>query len=460
MPESSNTFLPAILAAALFTVPALTVSAMSTRIEATQAIITLDPKTTYQTMTGWEATASLPNKPANPEWSPFYDALMEKAVKDLGINRIRLEIRTSAESNTDDVKRYLSGAFDYDEWTKYRYEMVNDNDDPHVINWDGFNFTELDWHIEETILPMREKLQARGERLFINLCYVSFRSGWYTHKDPEEYAELVLATYLHMRDKYGFIPDTWEVILEPDLEWDMWSGEEIGKAIVATSKRLKEHGFTPAFVVPSVTDMSNTLPYMEKIADVPGAMEHVVELAYHRYKGTSRRTLARIAEFAKEHGIQTSMLEWWFGRGTHDVLHEDLTVGHNTSWQGRVVRGLFKVQYNNITPTRIYPQPEMRYNRQYFRDVRYGAVRIGARSSEESRLSPVAFINTDGTTTLVVNAENAGEITVMNLPEGSYQISYAIESGSVIRPERISVREGEELKTHIPDEGVLTITSR
>jgi len=38
----------------------------------------------------------------------------------------------------------------------------------------------------------------------------------YIHGDPAEYAELVLATYTHLDERYNVTPDCWEVILEPD----------------------------------------------------------------------------------------------------------------------------------------------------------------------------------------------------------------------------------------------------
>ncbi|MBI4674397.1 MAG: hypothetical protein HY741_22360 [Chloroflexi bacterium] len=45
-------------------------------------------------------------------------------------------------------------------------------------------------------LPMRQKLQARGESLFLNVCYVAFTSNPYMqYTNAEEYAEFVLATY-------------------------------------------------------------------------------------------------------------------------------------------------------------------------------------------------------------------------------------------------------------------------
>lgn len=430
------------------------------QVQTQVTVITLDPDIHYQTISGWEATADLSDTPHEPEWVRYYDALMDQAVYELGLNRIRLEIRSGAEDNTGAVSQFISGSISHDDWSEVRYLTVNDNDDPTEINWDGFDFAELDWHIDNTIIPLQKRLETQDEKLFVNVCYVAFRTGWYIHKDPEEYAEFVLATYLHMQDKYGFVPDTWEVILEPDLKPDMWNGKMIGLAIVATSRRLRENGFTPAFVVPSVTNMQNAVPYLRQISTITGAMEHVVEFSYHRYGWNDRWTLSRIARLAQRHDIQTSMLEWWFGNATYEVLHEDLKLGQVAAWQGRVLQGHFNIRNPGSEHPEVRPRTEVRYNLQYFRDVRAGAVRIDAQSSNEKWMDPLAFINTDSSATVVVKALRSGQIIIKELPEGLYQISYTVEQGSDVLLERVAIAPNEDLLASIPDAGVLTITSR
>lgn len=433
---------------------------ISSNTQTQVTVISLDPDIHYQTISGWEATADISDTPNEPEWARYYDTLMDQAVYELGLNRIRLEIRSGAEDNTGTGSKFIAGSINQNDWSKIRYLTVNDNDDPDDINWDGFDFAELDWHIDNTVIPMQKRLASQNEKLFVNLCYVAFRSGWYIHKDPEEYAEFVLATYLHMQDKYGFVPDTWEVILEPDLKPDMWDGKMIGEAIVATSRRLRENGFTPAFVVPSVTNMQNAVPYLKQISTIPGAMDHVVEFSYHRYGRNNKRTLSEIAGLARQYDIRTSMLEWWFGKATYKVLHEDLKLGQVSAWQGRVLPGHFDVQNPDSERPVVRPKAEVRYNLQYFRDVRVGAVRIDAQSSNEKWMDPLAFVNTDGSTTVVIKALRSGQLSIEDLPEGLYQISYAVEQGSEVLPERVAIAPDENLLASIPDAGVLTITSR
>ena len=168
----------------------------------------------------------------------------------------------------------------------------------------GFQFTQMDYAVDKVVLPLKQLVEANGETLFINLNYVAFTNTIggagtpglvYIHDDPDEYAEFVLATYLHLESKYGWVPDTWEIILEPgNSDGDpgsfraTWAapgaqGTLIGNCIVAAAARLTANGFTPSFIAPSNTHMGNAITYFNQMANVSGAMQHVVELSYHRY---------------------------------------------------------------------------------------------------------------------------------------------------------------------------------
>jgi len=102
-------------------------------------------------------------------------------VHDAGINRLRLEIRSGAENSSD--------------------------------TWSGFHFSEMDDAIERIVNPLRAVIEADGEKLYVNVNYVAFtgqiKGAGYIHDDPDEYAEFILATYLHLQDKYGWVPDSW-----------------------------------------------------------------------------------------------------------------------------------------------------------------------------------------------------------------------------------------------------------
>ncbi len=419
-------------------------------------VITLDPAQRFQVISGWEATAELSDTPAAPA-PPSRAALLDAVVEEIGINRVRLEIRAGAEGRDGAARRFIAGTLPYARYKQRFYMAENDNADPQVIDWSGFDFSELDWHVTRSVLPLRRRLQARGERLIVNLTYVSFRDGPTLHQDPEEYAEFVLATYLHLQSAFGFVPDFWEVILEPDMSENAWNGETIGRAVVAAARRLRQAGFTPAFILPSVANIDRAVPLIDEIARIPGAMEAVAELSYHRYRGNPRQALPRLAARARSLGKPTSMLEYWFGRGTPQVLHEDLKVGGAVAWQGRVLGGLVDVRNPRSSAPLITPRDEIRYNLQYFRYIREGAQRIGARSDAPRRVDPLAFVNRNGRHVVVALTTGPAALEIRGLPAGSYRTSYAIARGSMLRPEAQRIAAGESLRVRMPGAGVITI---
>lgn len=422
------------------------------------------PGERHQTMRGWEVTAVMAND-ERPEAIPLYkDQVYDEAVDEVGIDRLRVEVRSGAENPDSSWKRFMSGEISPSQWRPLRYATVNDNDDPYTINWKGFDFTELDESVENIVLPMKERLEARGEKLFINVCYVAFTGqitkGGYVHDDPEEYAEFVLAVYLHLKEKYGVVPDAFETLLEPDNHVKQWTPTYMGKAIAAASKRLKENGFTPAFIAPSTMDMARAAPWIDGIAKVDGAIDNVVEVSYHRYRHSSRKNAERIAKTAAHYGKATSMLEWWFGNADHRVLYEDLAYGNNSSWQGRVLSTLFDVDLSDPKNPKLSFKPDVRLNRQYFHYIHFGATRIGATSQDENHIRPVAFINPDGGYVVVVSTDAAADLDLKGLPPGDYSVSYALESSDVLTPP-VTVEAGADgaLSTRIPGGGVITIAA-
>jgi len=211
-----------------------------------QTTITVGPATPFQTLSGWECvTFASQDDPAFPL---FKDALFDRVISEAGINRVRLEVRSGAENSTDYFALYQSGQVDYATWRANRYATVNDNADPNVINPTGYHFTELDRNVQTTLLPLRALAAAKGEPLYINLNYVAFTSqittGSYHHQSAAEYAEFILATFQHLDQEFGFVPDAVEILLEPD-NVSQWNGATLGNAIVAVQARLRRPAIPP-----------------------------------------------------------------------------------------------------------------------------------------------------------------------------------------------------------------------
>lgn len=209
-----------------------------------QITVTVDPSQRFQTIEGWECVTFASQD--NPDFERFTDTLWDRVIREAGINRLRLEVRSGAENSTDYFSQYQTGRIEYSTWRANRYATVNDNDDPAVLDSDGFHFSELDHTLQSIVLPLRAAATAVGESLEINLNYVAFTSqitqgGSYHHAVAAEYAEFILAAFRHMDRNYGFVPDALEILLEPD-NVSQWNGASVGRANVAVVSRLSAAG--------------------------------------------------------------------------------------------------------------------------------------------------------------------------------------------------------------------------
>ena len=428
--------------------------------------INVNPAVRYQTISGWEAHSQSGHEYAS--FDNFADRLFDLAANDLGINRLRLEIRSGLENSTDYYTQWRKGQIDDAKWRCVRFSTVNDNSDPKVANLAGFQFAQLDSMVEKVILPMRQKLAARGERLSVNLLYTAFTgticSGLEYHHDdsPEEYAEFILVMSEHLRSKYNLVPDTWEVILEPD-NTAFWRGKQIGDAIVATAARLSAAGFTPRFIAPSTTRHSNALPYFDAmVQQVPAAAQYMAELSYHRYSSPTDAELSDIGARAKARGINTSMLEH-IGSGYAD-LHRDLKFANISAWEQFALAfpttddgaQYYTLDLSSPSNPQINLGSRTKFLRQYFKFIRAGAVRIEA-TSASGTLDPLAFINTNGGYVVVVKASGAANFTVGGLPAARYGIKYTTSGAYDVDLADVDLAAGTALSAQIPGSGVLTI---
>ena len=430
--------------------------------------IVLFPAIIYQTMGGWEATAET-GRLYSAAWNNYKNALFDQSVNDLGINRLRVEITSGAENPVDYYVQWRAGQITENEYNAKRYEIINDNADPNTINPNGFKWTQLDGVIDEVVLPLRQRLQARGETLWVSINYVDFGASTFEHKNtPTEYAEFVLAAYQHIQTKYGFVPNSWEVVLEPDTSTAVWSAAQVAQAIKAAGDLLAARGFTPNFVAPSTTNAANAPVYIDQIAQTTGAMAYVGEFSYHRYCCATTTVLQNIATRTVQYDKRSAMLEW-IG-ADYNTLHEDLKLARNSSWQQFTLAGpliwgpddgsrYFLIDDANTTSPTIITGSRTKFLQQYFRFIRNGARRIEA-TSGSANFDPLAFINPNGKYAVVVKATAGGAFTIQNLPAGTYGIKYTTTAQYNIDLPDAAITAGQTLTTNIPAAGVITIYAR
>jgi hypothetical protein len=428
------------------------------------ATITVDTGTEYQTMIGWEATTYV-CEADDPAFPNYKDRLFDLLVNDIGINRVRVEIRAGVENDNDNWTDYRTGAIDYATWRARRYATVNDNGDPCDINWDGYHFSELDYNIDNVVLPMKQLCENRGENLYINLNYVAFTNqisgGIYIHDDAQEYAEFMLAAWLHLDEKYGWTPDALEIILEP-ANVSQWSGTTVGNAMVATLATLHAHDYNPNIIVPSNPGVTSSIDYFNQLLQVPGAAEYVSEYSYHLYWNRSDADVQALANQAAQYGMDTSMLEWWDAQCTYERLHKDLTLGMNSAWQPAVIRGLFDINDSDPQNPTVAIAGRTKFWRQYFKYVRLGAARVAA-SSDSGTFAPIAWVNENGKAVVVVKAGSAGSFSVQGIPAGIYGIKYTWGTNASnptaydVDVADVQIGEGGTVSASIPGKGVITI---
>lgn len=432
----------------------------------TGPVVDVWPSVQLQVMTGWEAVAQAGQSECHPTAVGIYLApLFDAAVTDLGINRIRLELKNGTENTVDWFTRFENGEVTRAEYRNHWYEAINDNADPLLANPAGFHWAQLDRTVDLVVNPLRQRLLARGESLYVNLTYVDFGVSAFEHSaNGQEYAELILEAFRHLQAKYGWVPSAVEMILEPDIT-TTWRPNTIGAALVATGDRLAAAGFRPDFIAPSNTNMTNAVQYFDDLVLVPRVKEYLTDLSYHRYGGVTAAALQAIGDRASAHGVRTGMLEH-IGAG-YLQLHDDILVGRGSSWEqfalayctGDDGAQYYTIDQGNPASPVIALGSRTRFLRQYFRDVRLRAVRIGA-ASGDSRFSPLAFRNRDGRHVVVLKASAGGSVEVRGLPAGTYGRYYTTESATDVRLADVTIQSGQGVTASIPAAGVVTVHRR
>lgn len=443
---------------------ALTIACASSASVMQQSTITINHQITYQMINGWEATDQAGQIEFEQLFPKYRDALFEQTINDLGINRVRLEIFSGSENPVDYYSLFANGTINFQQWKDTWYQIVNDNGDPNTINPDGFHFNQLDTTIDRVVTPLMTLAAKRGEKLYINLNYVDFRSSAFEHKDfPEEYGEFMLATFDHIRNKYGWSPDAIEVVLENDNAG--WSGNQIGRAIVAAGNRLRRAGFNPHFIGPSSTNMNNAITSFDEMILVPGIFDYLSEISYHRYGGANGANTQAIGSRALQNGVTAAHLE--LIGATFEDLHQDLTLGRNSAWAQYTIAwplsdgtddGGKYYLINNSNPNQpdVLMGSRTKFLRQYFKYVRRGALRVEA-TADNNSFQPLAFVNADCSNVVVVRADAGGTMTIQGLPAGTYGIKYTTGSQFNIDAADVTITSGQAVNATIPSAGVITI---
>lgn len=426
-----------------------------------QAVVTVDLSQRHQTWEGWEVTYELfhfddPSLgDAHPIPQDILDQLLDDAVNELGINAVRVEFQMQEP--------------------EHNLEPVNDNADPFDLDADAFRWSWVDPYMRAIALPMRERVEARGERFVLNAHAVAW-GGWQWNQpadDPgQEYAEFMMAALDRLKTVHDAEPDYLTVFNEPDLENANMA--TVIRAMRKLSDRMVAAGYDTQLRYPDASTIAAAVSWFDRLVELdPGLIPRIGQFSFHGYGGFAPSTLNAIRDRAQTHGLRTAQTEWWFETNHVPDIIAAMTEADASLYQPYALgtwpnnnpeRGLYAVTFSGGTfPNHNYRDfvrgPDWHDIHHFSHFIRPGDVRIAA-ESDSRRVSPVAFVKPDGRVTVAVNNLGTGPVRIEGLPAGAYGIVYSAGSEHGVGMEDIAVGEGETLRADIPGRSVATVFAK
>ncbi len=402
--------------------------------------VNVDRSTRYQTVLGWgKATPWLPAP------KMLRDQCIDRAVNDLGLNRLRFEglcgNRTSGRS----------------------WEWLNDNDDPFDINWSGFNTKGLDAAVIEWLIPWKRAVEARGEPFDLYVSPSFFHGGssgdvppWML-ADPQEYAEWAVALLLRLRDVHGITADYYCICNEAGND-NAFSPAVVARMMRALMPRLRELGFSTAIQFPESINAHVAWQYIQALRDDPQLWRWIGLISYHWYGADNQSAMARLREFARQRGLPTAQTE--FMGLTIDHLYDDMVIGGVSFWEVYGLAGPdYKAALSHVSSTAFRGGKWYWRFRQVSHYVRPGSVRIQA-TATDAALRCLAFERGGRVTVVLINTgppQARRVVTVTGLPAGTYGTCHCVGTNAYQELGLRNVGADGRLTINVAADSVLTI---
>lgn len=430
------------------------------------ADVTVNSSIKFQTIEGWETMGRAweINKSTNKFDSTVIgnkDIIADRLVNDVGINRFMINIQSGFMNPVDYWTQFVNGQLSYTQWGQHMYESVQTT--PQV-----YQYSEFDFYVENMLLPLKSRVEAKGEKFYVCVSVGDFGGGAATNLElsanPSAYADFVLHYFNRLKNKYGIVPDALNLINEPENTGTpvRWTGQKVGEALVAVQARLSGAGYNNInYIGPSVTNAANAIPWITSLTSVPGALSKLTTLSYHRYGLTN---FIALKNFADANSLRTTMNEYY--PANHLALIEDLTVVSVTSWQkwGSAARtggsnsGYLLADFSNsLTNPTITLSPQVAIMSAIFKYVRIGAKRVEVTSGTTGRVA-LGFENSNGKQVLVIRSSGLGAPTVKiaGLKPGSYGVRLVNFSEVISSQSDVTVAPDGTVSVSVGD-GVTTI---
>ncbi len=406
--------------------------------QAQDAVVTVDTSVRHQTILGWGKTTP---------WAPAprlaRDIVIERAVGDLGITRLRYEPPSGNRAGAR------------------AWEWLNDNDDPRDTNWHALSVEALNARAAEWIVPFKDAVEARGDPFSLYVSPSFFDGGssgsvppWLLN-DPEEYAEFAASVLLRLRESWGVTADYYSICNEAGNN-NAFTPRVVADMIRATVPRLREHGLPTMIEFPESINVAVAMRYIEALQGQADLWPDIGLISYHLYGNNDR--LAELREFAFARGLPTAQTE--FMNLTIDHLYTDLTVGGCSYWE---IYGLASPDYATIEGG--ISSDSFRGGNHYWRFrqvlhyVRPGAVRVEATCSDPA-VRALAFEDEGRVTVVVINTGQGAQdrgVTVAGLSPGEYGVCRTVGQGPYREGGTVEVGAGGSVELALAANSVTTL---
>jgi hypothetical protein len=401
-----------------------------------EVTVTVKPEVRYQTILGWGASAG---RAAMPD--ALRSDLLDAAVNDLGLTRLRLE----------PPRRDLEDA-------------VNDDDDPHHINWAAFKTERLDDHVRRAILPFKQRVEANGDPFCLYVSPSFFRGGssgdapaWML-ADPAEYAEWAIAILTHLRKAHGLTADFYCICNEAGNN-NAFTAPVVGRMIRALGPRLAAERLPTKIEFPEGVNAGVSWNYIRALKDDPEIWKYVGVITYHLYGKNDDRPAIR--DFARQRGLPTGQTE--FMGTTIRNLYEDLTDGGVSYWEhyglGGPWRGNGSYFFTALAGTSFDRYGQYWNFRQVMHYVRPGAVRVEA-ASDDPAVQALAFVRGGKTTVILLRTTPPHEprtVRLAGLAPGAYGVCRTLGKDPYQEMGVQTLGDGGTLTLAVPAGAVVTV---
>ncbi|HEV8125988.1 MAG TPA: hypothetical protein VGP80_17205 [Gemmatimonadales bacterium] len=381
----------------------------------TSVTIQVDSTRTFQTWRAWSARAltDLPSSVRN--------GIITAAVQDLGVTGIGVEARFKAG-----------------------------RENPGLVGWDSVSTMTF---VNNWVLPFKQKVGS------------DFHFRIRAEGEPADHQEI--ARVLNALKAKGLVPDEWVELNEPDLRHNpAFSAPVLADSGVSNCLVIRQAGAATKLSAPASSTVSSSNSYAQVLANDSRLTGCLGDLTFHMYGGVTTDGLSQIGNLSRQTGIPSSMDEHHGAAITE--LFDAIEFANVSLWQrdgfGGTGCSTCYSLYSSPGGNNWFLAGNTGFYRQFYRAIRPGMVRWQATSSVPN--DRVVAFGGAGKAAVVVRSVAGDTVVVQGLPAGSYEIFYTLGNGkwtgagsrspNAVTLPTVSIAAGEDLKTVIPDTGVIT----